>query len=82
MANETVQKEGIHFIPMIIEVGFDISIPLLLFVLLGVWADKQFHSSHFFLFLGIGLSLFSSSMALYKAYKKLRVAEGAEEEKK
>ena len=74
-------KKGVTFVPILIEVGFDISIPLVIFILIGVWLDKQFHAGHLFLFSGIALSLFSSSAAIYKAYKKIRVIEGAEEEK-
>lgn len=82
MGDENGEKKGINFFPMLIEVGFDISIPLVAFVLLGVWLDEQLHTGHLMLFTGIGISLLSSTMALYKAYKKIRVAEGAEEEKK
>ncbi|OIP23474.1 hypothetical protein COX95_05005 [bacterium CG_4_10_14_0_2_um_filter_33_32] len=56
--------------PAMIEIGFRISIPLVLFTLLGVWLDKTFRTSPLFLFLGIFFSLFMSAYGIYGIYKK------------
>ncbi len=55
-----------------LEIGFRISVPLLLFILLGVWMDKEFHTGHLFLFLGIGLSLFTSAYGIKKTIDNLK----------
>jgi hypothetical protein len=67
------------YAPILLEVGFEISIPLVVFVILGVWLDNKFHTPHLFLFGGIFISLISSTMALYDTYKKVRREEGIEE---
>jgi len=51
------------------EVGWRVSIPLVLFVVLGSFLDKKFASSPLFLFLGIFFSLFTSGYGIYKVYK-------------
>ena len=66
------------FVPIMLEVGFEISIPLVVFVILGVWLDNKLHTPHLFLFGGILLSLVSSTLALYDTYKKIREEERKE----
>jgi|GEM_PF-1992302 len=43
-----------------LEIGFRISIPLVAFMLLGIWLDKRLGTGHTMLFVGIGLSLLTS----------------------
>lgn len=57
--------------PFLFEIGYRISIPLILFVVLGVWLDKKFAAPNIFLFTGIFISLFTSSYAIYKTIKKV-----------
>jgi F0F1-type ATP synthase assembly protein I len=82
MAEDDKKKSKWGYAPMLLEVGFEISLPLVAFVLVGIWLDRKLNTGHLFLFVGIGLSLISSTAALYDTYKKIRVAEGAEEERK
>lgn len=71
MAKKEVNNK-ISFYPFLFEIGYSISVPLIIFVLLGIWLDKKLDSWHLFLFLGIGLSLFSSTYAIYKTIKKVK----------
>lgn len=64
-------KEQTSIYPFLLEIGFRISIPLVLFVILGAWVDKALNTTPIFVFLGIFLSLFSSTYGIYRVYKKL-----------
>lgn len=55
-----------------LEIGFQISLPLVFFVVLGVWLDKKLDTGHTLLFSGIGLSLFASFYAIKKSIDKLK----------
>ena len=55
-----------------LEIGFRISIPLVLFILAGIWADKQFHTGHTLLFAGIGLSLVTSVLGIKQTIDNLK----------
>jgi F0F1-type ATP synthase assembly protein I len=55
---------------ILLEVGYEISIPLVLFVILGVWIDKKLGTLPLFLLLGIFISLITTSLAIAKVIKK------------
>ena len=55
-----------------LEIGFRISVPLVLFVVAGVWLDKYFHAGHIFLFSGIALSLITSALGIKKTIDNLK----------
>ena len=55
-----------------LEIGFRISLPLVLFVIGGVWLDKQFSTGHIFLFSGIGLSLLTSVLGIKQTIDNLK----------
>jgi hypothetical protein len=55
-----------------LEIGFRISIPLVVFVIGGVWLDKQFHTGHTFLFSGIALSLVTSALGIKNTIDNLK----------
>ena len=55
---------------IILEVGYEISIPLVLCVIAGVWLDKKFGTLPLFLLLGIFISLFITGFGIYKILKK------------
>jgi F0F1-type ATP synthase assembly protein I len=55
----------------LLAIGWEISIPLVIFVLLGVFLDKKLNTGHTLLISGIFLSLFTSSYAIYKNIKNI-----------
>ncbi|NTU70019.1 AtpZ/AtpI family protein [bacterium] len=55
---------------VILEIGYEISIPLVLCVIAGVWLDKKFGTLPLFLLLGIFISLFATGFGIYKVLKK------------
>lgn len=63
--NKQVSVPGI-----LLEVGYEISIPLVLFVILGVWVDRKLNTLPLFLLLGIFVSLITTSFAIAKVIKK------------
>lgn len=63
--NKQISVPGI-----LLEIGFEISIPLVLFVVLGVFIDKKFNTLPLFLLLGVFISLVTTSLAIAKVIKK------------
>ncbi|HBG81462.1 TPA: hypothetical protein DDW69_01330 [candidate division CPR2 bacterium] len=53
------------------EIGYRISIPLVVLILVGNVMDKRFGTKPLFILLGIFVSLFTSSYAIYKSIKKI-----------
>jgi hypothetical protein len=55
-----------------LEIGFRISIPLIIFILAGIWFDKKLGTGHLCLFAGIGLSLSTSAYGIKQTIDNLR----------
>jgi len=53
------------------QLGFTIAIPLVLFALLGRWADQRYGTSPWLFLTGIILSMIVSSIALVKKFSDL-----------
>ncbi len=53
------------------ELGYTIAIPIIVFALLGRFADKYLNTSPFLLLLGILISIFVSVFMLYKKVKEI-----------
>ena len=53
------------------ELGYTITIPIVVFALAGRFADKYFDSSPWLLLLGIVLSIFITSFIVYKKVAKI-----------
>jgi len=53
------------------ELGYTIAIPIVLFALLGRWADEKLSSSPWLLLVGIIISILISSLLIYQRVKKL-----------
>lgn len=51
--------------------GFQIAVPLVLFVLLGQWLDERYLTSPAFLLGGVALSLVTTTLALIRKIKDL-----------
>ncbi len=56
---------------LVTEIGVIISLPLVMFGLLGRFADKKFNSYPWFLLLGCVVSLAISSFLVYKKVSKI-----------
>jgi F0F1-type ATP synthase assembly protein I len=50
-------------------IGFNIAVPLALFVLGGVWLDSTFKTAPIFILVGVFLGLFASGYYLYRLAK-------------
>ncbi len=70
MANE--EKKNFNLYAYSLEIGFRISIPLVVFILIGIWMDKEFNTGHTFLFAGIALSLVTSVLGIKKTIDNLK----------
>ncbi len=68
-------KKDFNVYGYFLEIGFRISLPLVFFVVLGVWLDKRFSAGHIFLFSGIGLSLITSFYGIKKSIDKMKDGE-------
>lgn len=55
---------------ILLEIGFEISVPLVIFVILGVYIDRRLNTLPLFLLLGIFISLLTTTFALTKVMKK------------
>lgn len=53
------------------ELGYTIAIPIVIFALLGRFADKTLGTSPWLLLLGILISIFASSYLIYRKMKEL-----------
>ncbi|TSC55416.1 MAG: Uncharacterized protein Greene041679_616 [Parcubacteria group bacterium Greene0416_79] len=53
------------------ELGYTIAIPIVLFALLGRWADRMFGTSPWLLLLGVVLSVFISTAIVYRKIKRI-----------
>lgn len=53
------------------DLGYSIAIPLILFVVGGVFIDRELESSPMFLLTGVFFSIFLSSMTIYKKTKSI-----------
>ncbi len=51
--------------------GFQIAIPLVIFVLLGQWLDERYGTSPGFLLGGIAISLIATTLAMIRKIKDL-----------
>lgn len=56
---------------MLLDIGWRIAVPLVILVLAGVYLDKYLHTSPLFLFVGIFLSLATSSFGVYKSIQNI-----------
>jgi F0F1-type ATP synthase assembly protein I len=50
-------------------IGFNIAVPLALFVVGGVWLDSTFNTAPIFIIVGVFLGLFASGYYLYRLAK-------------
>jgi len=53
------------------ELGYTIAIPIVLFALLGRWADHSLGTSPWLLLTGVLISILISSFAVYKKVSKI-----------
>lgn len=53
------------------QIGFIIAIPVAILAYIGAKLDKIYSTSPFFLLAGIGLSIFVSSLIIYRKIKQL-----------
>lgn len=71
---ETEEKKGeggtFKLLPLALEVGYTIAIPIVLFALLGRFLDRMFNSSPWLLLAGILVSILASSFLIYQKMKK------------
>lgn len=63
--------EDFHPIALAWELGYTIAVPLVVFALVGRFADTYFNSSPWLLLGGILLSIFVSSFLVYKKTVKI-----------
>lgn len=70
--SEDNKNDNFNLYAYSLEIGFRISIPLLFFVVMGVWLDKHYATGHTFLFAGIGLSLLTSALGIKKTIDNLK----------
>lgn len=63
---EDKQKNSFNPYMYTLEIGFRISIPLILFVIAGVWLDRKLGTSPWILLSGIALSLVTSVYGIKK----------------
>ena len=59
-----------------LQLGFTISIPLVLFILLGLWADKRWGTLPLFTILGVILSL------IFTVYEMMRIIKSTQSKNK
>ncbi len=64
-------KKSFKAIPLAFELGFTIAIPLVLFALIGRFADKSLATSPWLLLLGILLAIAISTVLVYKKVKAI-----------
>ncbi len=64
MADE--KKDSFNPYMYTLEMGFRISIPLILFVIAGVWLDRKLGTGHWLLLAGVTLSLVTSVYGIKK----------------
>ncbi|KKQ95287.1 MAG: protein of unknown function with transmembrane region [candidate division CPR2 bacterium GW2011_GWC1_39_9] len=63
-------KENLALSPIFMEIGWRISLPLVGMVIVGNWLDKKLQTEPIFIFIGIFLSLFTSSYSIFRMIKK------------
>ena len=59
--------------------GFQFAVAIVLFVLLGQWADRKLGSSPIFLLIGVFIG---GSAAFYNLYRKITAAQRADDERR
>lgn len=64
-------KEEFSALKLAWELGYTITIPLIILVLIGRFLDKRFDTSPIFLFVGIFFSMIISVMGIYKTVKPI-----------
>ena len=58
-----------YSISLVGQVGWSVAVPLVVFILIGVFLDKQFGTKPAFIFAGVGLGMIVSFFSLYKLLK-------------
>jgi len=58
-----------YSISLVGQVGWTVAVPLIVFILIGVFLDKQFGTKPAFIFAGLGLGILVSFYSLYKLLK-------------
>lgn len=53
------------------EIGIKLAIPLLTFMLIGIWLDKKYNTLPLFMLVGAGLALADSTYMIYKMIKRV-----------
>lgn len=77
--NKEASKKAFTFATlagMVGELGFIIAIPLIVTILAGIWLDKKFNTTPFFIIVGILLSITTSSIAIGRKIKQLNKING------
>jgi len=64
-------QSQIHIPALAFELGYIIAIPIVIFALIGRFADKAMDTSPIFILLGILLSLFITALLVWKKMKNL-----------
>ena len=67
------QHDNLFIAPALFEIGFRISIPLVLMVIFGSYVDNKLGTKPLFILLGIFFSLFTSFYGIYKSYHKYSI---------
>lgn len=60
-----------QILPFYFEIGWRVTIPLVLFVLGGVWLDNKLHTKPIFILLGILFSIVTSFWGIWSTIKKI-----------
>jgi len=66
--DEKIKQKSTAFI--FIDIGWRISIPLVLAVLAGSMLDKHFDTKPLFILVGLGLSMITTTWAIYRLVKQ------------
>lgn len=65
------RNKSVHIIGLAFDLGFQIAIPLVVFALIGRFADKAFDTTPFLLVGGIVLAALASTYMVYRKVSKL-----------
>lgn len=63
--------KGVNLWALSGEIGFKLTLPLLIFMLVGIKIDKTFNTTPLFILVGLGVSMLSSAYLVYQIIQKI-----------
>ncbi len=67
----TKQNVNLKTAMIFLDIGWRVSIPLVIFVIIGSILDNQFGTKPLFIFIGIILSIFVTTWTFYRLFKQI-----------